>query len=110
MFDDLKITDNPLLDKQITIEEISRALKKLKNNKSPGKDGIINEMVKSVSPSLMEVMQRMFNLVLDTGVYPYEWKVGVNVPIYKSGCTLNPENHRGITLTNTIGKFFFVKY
>lgn len=106
MFTGLTVTDNPLLDKRITMEEITRTIKRLKNNKSPGKDGITNEMIKSISPSLMEAMQHIFNIVLDTGIYPYDWKVGLNIPIYKNGCTFNPENYRGITLTNTIGKLF----
>ena len=106
MLTGLTITDNSLLDKRITMEEITRTIKKLKNNKSPGKDGITNEMIKSISPSLMEVMQHMFNIVLDTGIYPYDWKVGLNIPIYKNGCTFNPENYRGITLINNIGKLF----
>ena len=43
---------------------------------------------------------------LNTGEYPNEWKVGVNIAIYKNGSPLNPENYRGITLTNTLGKLF----
>ncbi len=35
-----------ILDKQITIKEISKACMKLKNNKSSGHDGILNAMIK----------------------------------------------------------------
>ena len=106
MADLLQNQNNPFLDKPILIEEIKNAIKKLKNKKSPGKDGITNEMIKSATPDLLQILEKTFNLVIDTGIYPNEWKVGLCIPIYKAGCPLNPENYRGITLTNGIGKLF----
>ena len=63
-------------------------------------------MLKSSIEETSEILKLLFNLVLETGVFPEEWKIGVNIPIYKSGCPLNTNNYRGITLTNTVGKLF----
>jgi len=37
---------NYKIDKEITIKEIKKAIKKFKNKKSPGKDKITNKMMK----------------------------------------------------------------
>jgi hypothetical protein len=106
MFDRLENIDNPFLYKPITTKEIVSTIKRLKNKKSSGKDGIINEMIKSITPDLLEILEGTFNTVLNTGIYPYEWKTGITIAIHKNGSPLNPENYRGITLTNAIGKLF----
>ena len=106
MTERLQYQSNHFLDKPISLEEIRNTIKTLKNKKSPGKDGITNEMIKSATPDLLQILQKLFNLIMDTGIYPNEWKVGLCIPIYKTGCPLNPENYRGITLTNGIGKLF----
>ena len=41
-----------------------------------------------------------------TGVFPAEWSQNIICPIHKSGCKSNPENFRGISLINSISKFF----
>ena len=105
-FKNLIKTNNSYLDRPFTTNEVAQEITKLKNKKSPGIDGINNEMIKSGGTHLIEILKTIFNLVLETGIYPVEWKIGVNIPIYKSGCPLNTSNYRGITLTNSIGKLF----
>ena len=50
--------------------EITEAIKKLKNNKSPGIDLILNEHLKSTSDTLLPVLKNLFNLVFETGIIP----------------------------------------
>ena len=48
-----------------------------------------------------------FNIVLDSGIVPSEWCVGVIIPIFKNkGENTNPDNYRGITLLSCLGKLF----
>ena len=49
----------------------------------------------------------LFNKILDTGVYPEAWTVGLIIPIYKKkGDRMDSNNYRGVTLLSCIGKLF----
>ncbi len=50
---------------------------------------------------------KMFNKVLDTGVFPSEWSSGVITSLYKNrGDPTDTNNYRGITLLGCMGKMF----
>ena len=52
-------------------------------------------------------MVKMFNLVLNTGIIPSDWCIGMIMPLYKNkGSRKDPDNYRGITLLSCIGKLF----
>lgn len=95
------------LDFLITKEEISKCLHVLKNGKSAGLDCISNEMLKCGETLLMPCMLKIFNSVLQLGIYPNEWKKGYLNPIYKkSGTSSDPSNYRGISIMSCLGKLF----
>ena len=96
----------PELDKNITNKEIIETINKLKNNKAHGDDLIINEMLKAGNQILIGLLNRLFNTVLSSGIYPDTWCTGTVIPIYKSGDKENPSNYRGITVNNCLGKLF----
>ena len=96
-----------ILNDPITEEEVLKNIKKLKNNKSSGTDMIINEYIKITESILLPLYIKFFNKILDSGVMPSEWMVGMIVPIYKSkGDTSDVNNYRGITLLSCLGKLF----
>lgn len=94
------------LDLDITDKEIYDTISNLKNNKSPGLDGIVNEMVKNGKFYLVPLLKKLFNLILSSGYYPNQWKKGLVINIFKSGEKEMPENYRGITLTSCLGKIY----
>ena len=92
--------DNPLLDKAITIPEIKRAGRKLKNNKACGQDMISNEMIKCIIETrFIKIILRVFNLILDKFQFPEIWKIGYIMPIFKGEDSFDPSNYRGIAIT-----------
>ena len=96
--------DNPLLDGAITIPEIKRAGRKLKNNKACGQDMISNEMIKCIIETrFIEIILRVFNLTFDKSQFPEIWKIGHIVPIFKGEDSFDP---RGIAITSCLGKLF----
>ena len=98
---------NEELNQPILSEEISAELKKLKNNKSPGQDNILNEHIKNTADIFLQIYAHLFNRILDTGIVPDSWAVGDILPIYKNKGSINlPENYRPISLLSCLGKLF----
>lgn len=95
-----------VMDRIISDKEVKEACLHQKNKKSPGKDGITNEMIKTSLPKTMIIIKNIFNMIFSTGIYPDNWKNGINIPLYKNGNPLDVNNYRGITLTSTLGKIF----
>lgn len=103
-----KVAFSPkILSEKITYTEISKCIKNLKNNKAPGKDGVINEQIKNAPDCLIELLQLLFNVIFDSGIIPSSWAIGSVVPLYKNkGDKHSTDNYRGITLLSCLGKLF----
>ena len=98
---------NEIINKSFTTDEIEKHITSLKNNKTPGIDFILNEFIKNCPKELITVIVNLFNIILDTGIIPSEWTIGVIKPIYKNKGDINDaNNYRGITLLSCIGKLF----
>ncbi|OXA54909.1 putative RNA-directed DNA polymerase from transposon X-element [Folsomia candida] len=96
----------PEVECEISEGELLSALKKLKNNKSPGHDSITNEFLKGLENEGREALQNMFNDILQSESIPDPWAKSVTVMIYKKGCPNDPANYRPIALLNTMLKLF----
>lgn len=95
------------LNDPITSHEIMKCIRKLKNKKSAGVDYVLNEYIKTTKDVLCPLYEKLFNKILDTGVFPNEWLVGIIIPLYKNkGNTDDCNNYRGITLLSCMGKLF----
>ena len=99
--------DNQILNRKITNEEIIEAIMHIKNEKSSGQDFILNEYIKASLETFLPIYNALFNIVLDTGVFPSDWNIGMISPIYKGkGNKQDPKNYRPITLLSCLGKVF----
>ena len=96
-----------ILKTNIREEEVSAAVKQLKNNKAAGYDRVLNEHISSTVSIFVSLYTKLFNLIFDTGVIPDEWLTGIVKPIFKNkGDPSQPENYRPITLLSCLGKLF----
>lgn len=86
---------------QITKEHVRETMKKLKNRKTPNQDKIPNELIKNGGSAMIEEYTKLFNIILQHGKIPEEWKNSITVPIFKKGEKTDPANYRGITLLST---------
>ena len=97
---------NEVLDRPINMDELDKAIKMLKNNKSSGHDLIINEFIVNASLQAKYVILLLFNCVLKLEYFPSFWCVGSIVPVFKRGDKNDVNNYRGITLLSCFGKLF----
>ena len=89
-----------VLDTKITVNEVTKAIGKLKSSKRAGNDSIYNEMIWSASQILSPALCKLFNLTLEKGSFPPKWTVGYIVPIYKYESPDNPSNYRSISISS----------
>lgn len=94
------------LDVVISVQEIHKAVKELKLCKSGGPDLFLNDFFKFGSNVYISYMQKLFNVILDTGYFPASWVEGFIVPLHKTGNVNDVNNYRGVTLLSCLGKIF----
>ena len=92
-------------NQKITVAQIKKIIKYLKT-KAPGLDNITNEMMKCFDRNMTEHLHTLFNNIRESGYYPTSWNQGLICSIYKAGKKDDPNNYRGITLSNCLGKLF----
>jgi exonuclease III len=93
--------DNPILK-----DELYKAIKKVKDGKAYGNDLVTYEMLKSAVYLIENPVLRLFNMCMNSGVYPDNWCHGHIKPVYKSGDKCNANNYRPITISSCFGKLF----
>ena len=99
--------DRDYCDDAIAQEEVLKAIKNLKNNKSPGCDGITAELYKMFDELLTPFLVKVFSESLEKEALPTTMTQGVITLIPKPGKDRNClENWRPITLLNNDYKIF----
>ena len=89
-----------------TKEEISKAIKKLKNGKAPGPDEIPAEALKADVDTTVELLYPLFQKIWEEEEVPTAWKEGLLIKLPKKGNLSSCANYRGITLLSIPGKVF----
>ena len=98
--------EDSLLDILFTTDEVSAAMKKLKRGKAPGPDNSMSEHLLEGGMVVIKWLTRIFNAIVSLEALPDSLKCGTIVPVYKGGRRdpLQPDSHRGITLSSVIAK------
>ena len=78
----------------VTPETIAKTIKKMKDNKSPGVDGIPPKLLKEIVEQISTPLGKLFNLSLEEGIVPSEWKEANITPLFKKGSRNKPEKYR----------------
>ena len=79
-------------------DEVFKLLATIDISKANGPDDISGRMLKETALGITPAITRIFNLSLQTGTLPMEWKTARVSPIPKSSETSDPANYRPISL------------
>ena len=94
-------------EREITIEELKRALNETKGDKAPGMDGERVEMLKEGGVTVLEWLVRVFNISFMLSIVSVDWVIACMVPLYKGkGDVYECNNFRGISLLSVVGKVY----
>ena len=63
-------------------------------------------MIKTSSRSIKYSLEKLFDLILQAGMFPTSWSNGIITALHKSGNKDDPSNYRGICINSCLGKVF----
>ena len=81
----------------VTPEMIAKKIKKMKDNKAPGVDGIPPNLLKEIVEQISTKLAKVFNLSLEEGIVPSEWKEANITPLFKKGSRNKPKHYRAVS-------------
>ena len=89
---------------EVTPEVVANKINNMKGNKSPGVNGIAPKILKETVEQISTPLAHVFNMSLQEGIVPLEWKEANIIPLYKKGSRNKSVNYRPVSLTSVICK------
>lgn len=91
---------------KISKENFIKLIKELKNDKSPGPDGITNEVFKCLKDEDLMKIYKIYEMIWNTDYIPKSWKRSTISLINKGNDIYDVNDYRPIALQNVIMKIF----
>ena len=88
----------------VTPEVVANTIYNMKENKSPEVDGIAPKILKETVEQMCTPLAHLFNMSLQEGIVPFEWKEANIIPLFKKGSRNKSVNDRPVSLTSVICK------
>ena len=81
----------------VTPEVVARKINNMKENKSPGVDGISPKILKETVEQISTPLAHVFNMSLQEEIVPLEWKEATIIPLLKKGSRNKSINYRPVS-------------
>ena len=79
----------------------------MKTCKSAGiADNISVKLIKAAGKTILKSLKDIFNLSLNTGIFPDDWKIARVTPIYKIENKTDCGNYRPISIISNVAQVF----
>ena len=88
----------------VTPEVVAIKINNMKDNKSPGVDGLSPKILKETVEQISKPLAHVFNISLQEGIVPLEWKEANIIPLFKKGSRNKSVNYRQVSLRSVICK------
>ena len=88
----------------VTPKMVAKKMRDMKENKSPGVDGIPPKLLLEIVEQISIPLATVFNLSIEEGVVPLEWKEANIIPLFKKGSRSKSEIYRPVSLTSVVCK------
>ena len=88
----------------VTPKMVAKKIRDMKENKSPGVDGIPPKLLLEIVEQISIPLATVFNLSIEEGVVPLAWKEANIIPLFKKGSRSKSENNRPVSLTSVVCK------
>jgi hypothetical protein len=83
---------------------VGEKLGKMNTSKSQGPDELNPKLLSELQNELCKPLTCLFNMSIQTGVVPQDWRDASVAPLHKKGSKNNSENYRPVSLTSIISK------
>ena len=88
----------------VTPEVVAISINNIKENKSPGVDVISPKILKETIEQISTPLVHVFNMSLQKGIVPLEWKEANIIPLFKKVSRNKSVNYEPVSLTSVICK------
>ena len=88
----------------INPEEMRGFIKALKSKASKDVNGLSTNFLQFIVDEISIPLSHIFNLMIETGIFPERLKTSRVVPIFKGGDHLDVNNYRGVSLIDNLSK------
>ena len=85
-------------------EELATVKKGLKNNKAPGADSVVNEILKYSGFEVRNKLLKIMKMIFEKGKVPNDFRKILIKPLYKKGDKSECCNYRRINLVSVCSK------
>ena len=98
-------TEEEIMMKDFTEKELEEGMRLLQKEKSPGPDGITNEMIQKLGKSAKRTLLKILNVSWKNASVPQAWRDAIMIPIHKKGKEkTKADSYRPVSLTSCVGK------
>jgi hypothetical protein len=99
-------TSDPVLDRPLTLKELTDVIFRAKWGKACGPDRIQIELLKHASPAVVKILFDIMQLIFKNAIFPNVWTINYLKAIYKKGSKDDPDNYRGLAIAPAISKIY----
>ena len=83
---------------KVNTKGVLKLLKDIKPHKATGPDNIPGRLLKEAAEELAPGLAHLFQISIDDGKIPLDWKSALVTPVFKKGDRSSPSNYRPISL------------